>query len=294
MTLNLGTTSGRAQATFTAGTSANIYLGALTGGVGSQVTGADKDNTLSVWNIGGLNNATVFDGRIRNNTALRVCALTKVGAGTLTLRANSDYTGFTTIGNGVLALSGSGALSGTTNITVTGGGIFDVSATTAVWSPGAAQTLAGVGVVTGDVAAVSGTLSPGAGVGTLSFANNLTLTEGVACNFDLTSPGVNDTIVVAGDLTLNSLGTGVLIRVSPTGAVIADGSYRLFKWGGTLPAGDTNSLLLQYPAQTGTFLLDQNLVTKEILLRVTGTAGAANLTWRASRWRTMGPGSSAS
>lgn len=192
--------------------------------------------------------------------------------------------GNTTISQGVLALSGSGALPFTPRISILSGAVFDVSGRTTAWRPTTnIQVLEGSGGVVGDVDAVQGTMSPGLSIGTLSFSNNLALTEGVTSLFEITGPGVNDSILVAGNLTLNTLGAGVVVRVVPTGAIIPNGTYPLFKWGSSLPAGDTNSLALTYTPQSGTLTLEQDLATKQIFLKVTGVVGAANLTWRGDR-----------
>lgn len=280
--LNLGSTSGRAQPTFTIA-SQNVLLGSLSGGPGSLLLGTDKNSTLANWNIGLLNTSTVFDGRLRDNGTAngRILALTKVGTGTLTLTAINDYTGNTTISNGVLALSGTGAISVSTNITVVSPGVLDVSALTTAWSPAtAAQTLFGNGVVTGAVAMTTGTISPGfsGSIGTLSFSNNVSIdgTSGTATNLLKLSSGANDQLRIAGDLTLNG---SIALRVVPLGASIPNGIYPLYQWSGNL-TGDTNNLILEYPAQPGTFTLSTNLVNKQILLTVSGVAGAADLVWR--------------
>jgi len=283
VTLNTGTNAGRFAPRMTV--QGTWRIGAILGGPNTTLdSSSDSGGTFTTWEIGVLNLSTIFQGRIRHyqdNTA-NVGALNKVGTGKLMLtHANNSYKGNTTISQGVLALSGSGALTATPRISILSGAVFDVSGRTTAWGPAiAAQVLEGSGVVTGDVAAVRGTISPGTSIGTLSFSNNLALTEGVTNWFEITGPGVNDSILVAGNLTLNSLGSGVAVRVVPTGAFIPNGTYPLFKWGGSLPAGDTNSLALQYPAQSGTLTLEQNLATKQIFLKVVGVATPANLTWR--------------
>ena len=284
-TLNTGTNSGRFAARMQR--PGTWRIGAIVGGPNTTLDGSsDSGGTLLTWEIGYLNNSATFDGQLRHfdNNAAQVAALTKVGTGKLTLtHANNRYTGNTVISNGVLALSGSGNLTFTPRISIRSGAVFDVSGRTTAWGPAiAGQTLegSGSGVVTGDVAAVLGTISPGPGIGTLSFSNNLALTEGVTNLFEITGPGVNDSIFVAGNLTLNSSSGGVVVRAVPTGAFIPNGTYPLFKWGGSLPAGDTNSLALQYPAQSGTLTLEQNLATKQIFLKVVGVVTPANLTWR--------------
>jgi autotransporter-associated beta strand protein len=180
---------------------------------------------------------------------------------------------------GVLALSGSGAIASSSSITVTANGKLDVSGLDAgSWSPAAAQTLGGSGIVTGNVVMAQGTIAPGVGgIGTLSFSNNLSQAGSfVTTNLFEIGAGGNDKILVAGDLSLSET---ITIRVVPTGIVIPNGTYTLIKWGGNL-TGDLSNLALENPAQTGTLVLGLNPTTKEIYLTVTGVSSSANLTWK--------------
>lgn len=279
--LNCGTNGGRFSFRTTT-TPTRVLIGELSGGPGTLLDSSEQAGCTSLfWEIGYLNTSSTFAGSIRNynNDATRVGHLVKVGTGTLTLTGTNRYTGVTIISNGVLALAGGGALVGTTNlITVMPGAVFDVSQLTQPFGLTANQTLAGSGVVTGNVALVAGTLSPGLSVGTLSFANNLSMGGSltVTNTFEVTAPGVNDMIVVAGDLALD--GT-VVVRVVPTGSVIPNGTYPLIRWGGNL-SGDVANLELVRPPQEGSLVLRKNDLTKEIYLEVTGVPGAANLVWR--------------
>jgi autotransporter-associated beta strand protein len=282
ITLNCGTNAGRFDFRPTVAP-CRVLIGALLGGPTSRLQSSENAGGTSLfWEIGYLNTSTTFNGIIanRNNTADRVGHLVKVGIGTLTLTGVSPYTGVTTISNGVLALSGSAALTGATNyITVLSPGTFDVSGLAAPFALGANQTLGGDGVVTGEVAIVSGRIAPGSiGTGSLSFSNNLSIdgTSLTTTNLFKLGSGINDQIRVAGNLTLS--GT-IALRVVPTGPTIPNGSYVLYQWNGTL-TGDTNNLALEFPAQAGTFTLSTNLVTKRIVLQVTGVPSANNLTWR--------------
>ncbi len=281
VTLNCGTNAGRFSFRTTT-TPSRVLIGALSGGPSSRLQSSEQSGCTSLyWEIGYLNTSTTFEGTIRNYNGMvdRVGHLVKVGTGRLTLTGSSDYTGLTVVSNGVLALAGGAALTGPTNyITVMAGATFDVSGLNSPFGLGALQILGGNGVVTGDVALVAGTISPGVGIGTLSFSNNLSMsgTTTVTNRFEITAPGVNDLIIVAGNLTIADT---VVVRVLPTGPVIPNGIYPLIRWGGTL-SGDIANLLLEYPAQQGTLTLKNDTVAKQIYLEVKDVPGAANLVWR--------------
>jgi fibronectin-binding autotransporter adhesin len=281
VTLNAGTNAGRFDFRATAAP-ASVRIGALLGGPNTRLDSSEQGTGTSLfWEIGYLNTSTLFEGTIRNRNgaADRVGHLVKVGTGKLTLTGNSTYTGNTIISNGVLALSNSAALSSTPIITVYSPGRFDVSGLTTPFGLSANRTLGGNGVVTGSVATVNGTIAPGtASIGTLSFSNSLSM-DGSSLqttNLFKLGSGVNDQLVVAGDLTLS--GT-IALRVVPTGAIIPNGSYVLYKWAGTL-TGDTNNFAIEYPGQPGTFLLSTNLAAKQIVLQVSGVPSANNLVWK--------------
>ena len=283
ITFNMGTNGGRMAPRATTPIT-TFRIGALSGGPNTRVESSEQGaSTLLTWEVGALNTSTLYEGRLINYTgiAARSGALKKVGSGRLTLTHNaSAYTGNTTVSAGTLALSNSAAISASPVISVEASAKFDVSGfTNGTWSTTAAQTLAGTGGVIGNVGLTNGTIAPGVGaVGTLAFTNNLSLdgTLGTTTNlFKLTSPGTGDIIQVAGDLSFTNV---VVMRVVPSGASIPDGTYTLMKWGGNL-VGDTNNMALSYPAQPGTFILQTNLVAKEIRLVVSGVAPAANLVW---------------
>lgn len=284
ITFNMNTNSGRMAPRATAPI-ATFRIGSLAGGPNTRVESSEQGaSTLLTWEVGALNTSTLYEGRLINYTGLaaRNGALKKVGSGRLTLtHTASAYTGNTTVSAGTLALSNSAAISASPVISVEAGAKFDVSGfTNGTWSTTAAQSLAGTGGVIGNVGITNGTIAPGVGgVGTLAFTNNLSLDGalGTVTNLlKLTSSGIGDLIQVAGDLSFSNI---VVMRVVPTGASIPDGTYTLMKWGGAL-IGDTNNMALSYPAQPGTFVLQTNLVAKEIRLVVSGVTPAANLVWK--------------
>ncbi|TAK91377.1 MAG: hypothetical protein EPO07_19825, partial [Verrucomicrobia bacterium] len=154
-------------------------------------------------------------GNVVNGTG--TIALTKTDAGTWTLSGVNTYSGDTTISNGTLALSGSGSIASTPTINVTSGATFDVSAIS--FTLGAAQTLKGNGTVNGAVTA-SGTIAPGASIGTLTLNNSPTLSGTLFMEINTTnSPATNDLLVVSG----NPLAYGGTLTVTNTGNNLVGG-----------------------------------------------------------------------
>lgn len=283
VTLNLGTNQGRLAPRLTGGAQKTMRIGALLGGSNTQIHSSEQGTTDIIWEIGALNTSTVFDGRytLYNGDAARKGGLKKVGTGKLTFtRSGHTYNGNTTISQGTLALSNTASIASSPLITVESGATFDVSGLATAWSPGAGQILGGSGVVTGAVAAAAGTLTAGSSIGTLTFASNVSFDgASTATNlFEIASTSSYDRLQVNGDLTFN-VGSVVVIRVVPTGPFIPNGTYELIKWTGTL-TGDESNLALEYPAQSGTLTLSTNLVSKAIVLTVSGVASAANLVWK--------------
>jgi autotransporter-associated beta strand protein len=282
ITLDCGTNAGRFDFRLTVSPGV-VRIGALKGdGPGGRLQSSqDAGGTLLTWEIGYLNTSTIFNGQMQNSTAARIGSLNKVGTGRLTLGGNNTYTGNTVVSNGVLALAATGTLFNTPTITVLSPGIFDVSALSAPFSlANNTNALAGNGVITGDVALVTGTITPGNGVGsvaTLSFSNNLAIdgTAGTTTNIFELGTGANDTIAVAGNLTLS--GT-TLVKLVPTGPSIPNGTYVIYKWGGNL-IGDLSNLELSFAPQPGTLTINTNLVNKTIFIQVAGAA-SSDIVWR--------------
>jgi autotransporter-associated beta strand protein len=283
-TFDLGTTNNTMNERGATGIAVHTtFLGALKGGRLTAISANGTSGTTNTFQIGDANLNTTFSGKINNASGV-FTAVTKSGSGTLALDNTNGYSGSTLIQQGSLALTPIGNIRNSISITVVSNAAFDVSAgqfdgvsATNDWAVAASQTLAGGGVITGNVTTATGTIAPGFGTnfGVLSFSNNLTLNAGAA-NVFKAGGGANDQIKVAGNLTLNGV---TVIVTPPSGAsVITDGSYPLFAWSGAL-TGDANSITLVYSAQPGTITLATNLVTKQIVLQVSGAA-VKSLTWK--------------
>ncbi len=196
---------------------------------------ADTTSTLTVGEIVNAGEANyTFGGVITDGTG--VMALTKTGTGTQTLTGANTYTGNTTVTGGILALSGSGSIPNSGQIILGASTTLDVSAVSGGWSLDSGQTITGLGTVIGS-AAISGTITPGASPGTLTFADDLILASTTILGFELDALdttiglGINDLIDVGGDFTLD--GT---VNVSPINSFtgITSGTWTLFTYGGAL------------------------------------------------------------
>jgi len=195
------------------------------------------------------------------------------GTNTVTFNGANTYAGNTTLGaNATLKLGNSGALAGSSAISLGAGSLLDASATSL--SLGSSQTLSGFGTVKGNLTAASGAvIVPGTvgGLGTLTFNNNLTL-NAQAFNFDMgtTPSGPSDKIVVGGALTLN--GTSVITLNLGSGSIV-NGTYTLFTFASR--SGGTFAFNQAYPGIT----LQNNATS--VTLTVTGgiAAGGTSGVW---------------
>lgn len=225
----------------------------------------------------GANNVSLF-GAIGSGGS---GALIKGGAGTLTLGSyggDNRYYGNTVVSNGVLALGGGASISNSPAIIVNSGATFDASANGGLTLAGSpAKTLAGAGTFNGTIISSNGVITPGTNgvVGTLTFANDLTVAGG-SLSMDVSpNPGPSDLIMVGGSLSLN----GGTVQLNVTGT-LANGTYKLIQYAGSLLSGSGSSgaLVLKGFSQAGqTSFLDDS-TTGEIDLVVIANA-SDNLTW---------------
>lgn len=240
-----------------------IHLGALTGGASTSVRGAandDGDNRPSTYSIGGLNLDTTFDGIFSEYSPIRKVNVLKVGTGRLTLTGTSTHTGSTTVSNGVLALSFNGSTDGSidssTNINVVAGSVLDVTGRSdGTLQLGGSQTLMGGGTVRGSLNA-TGTVSPGASVGTLTVTNAVTLNGTTLMELNTANPGqTND--VLAGQAGITYGGTLTVTNIGP--ALVAGQRFVLFS--GAISGGFGTVNLPTSELNGTTYTWTDNLVT---------------------------------
>ena len=232
-------------------------------------------------------------------------ALIKAGSGAsgrLILDGANTYGGNTTINTGTLALGAAGGIANSAAIVLaTGSTTFDVSLVTGGFSLGAAQALVGVGTVVGNVTAL-GTIAPGLSPGTLTFANNLSLSSGSIVNYELSGTdttvgsGINDLSSVSGNLTLagtlNVTGIGSFLSAN-----VGD-SWRLFDYTGlltdnglslgtmpTLPSGNSFAIDTSTANQVNLVVVPEPaaIATAALGLGLLGAAGVRRRLRRAGR-----------
>lgn len=231
--------------------------------------------------LGGNRQVTVVSNTLTVGGAISGLgyALTKTGAGTLSLTGANTFSGNTTISSGTLALGATGSIISTPLITIGSGATFDVSA------PGAFQlngstTLAGNGTVNGSVTEqAGGVIFPGGSgqAGTLTLNNNLTLNQGGNLYYNLTNStgGPNSTLTVGG--SINCSGTNVS-TFYPIAGDFASGTYVLMNYGNTLIGGATNFAISLANTQSRRTFLFNTSTYGEVKL-VVGGSPLANLVW---------------
>ena len=254
----------------------NIQVSGLTtaGTAASQIITNSSAASTSTLTFSNSATSSTFGGVI---AGLKPIALTILG-GNLTLSGQNSYGGNLFISNGKLALSGAGStFTGPTIVLSNAAAALDISGMGGI-TLAAGQSLSGYGVITGSVTAANCPVSPGAAgtAGTLSFSNNLTLNGGVTSHFDLAldpASSGNDLIVVAGALNISGTNT---IEVSPLGASLSAGTYKLIKCGSLGSGGATN---FQMTGTLGASLQASVSVTATEVDLVVSPLGGTQRTW---------------
>lgn len=190
-----------------------------TGGFSLQLRVSDVSGNFNVVNAG----ATLDVQSVMTTNASTSIKVTKTGAGTMILRADSSatYLGDFDVSAGTMLLAGGNVSNASTQIAVLSGG-----------------RLSGNGSVRDLV--VSGTLAPnsstGIGVGNLNVLGSLSLNSTASTKFDIASAASFDTITATGAVALNGA-----FELS-FGSLLADGtSIDLFAGAGAL-SGDFTSI----------------------------------------------------
>ncbi|MEO5716883.1 MAG: autotransporter-associated beta strand repeat-containing protein, partial [Luteolibacter sp.] len=173
-------------------------------GTGGSLGNYNASN-LSVVTVGSDNSNTAYSGLLANGGAAAL-ALTKTGAGNLTLTAAQSFTGATTVSSGTLTVDGS--LAAGSAVTVSSG-----------------ATLAGVGTVNGTTSVASGGMVSPGGTATLT-TGATTLAGTFVCQLDDTT---SDKLAVNGNLTL----TGSTLAVSTLVGGATQSSYVIATYTGT-------------------------------------------------------------
>jgi autotransporter-associated beta strand protein len=165
------------------------------------------------------NNAT-------NNT------LTFTGTGNTTINGpisnggTSSASGLTVEGSGIVTMSGTNTYSGSTN--VIGGTLLVNGSITSAVAVASAATLGGTGTIAGNVTN-NGIISPGASIGELHAAGNVTMADGSALAIELGVGMLSDRLAVTGNLDLQTLLDTLLLSGEQSG-----GPWTIATYGGNL------------------------------------------------------------
>jgi autotransporter-associated beta strand protein/T5SS/PEP-CTERM-associated repeat protein len=153
-------------------------------------------------------------------------AVTKQGAGTLTLDGVNSYAGRTTISGGTLALSGAGSI-GSGGLSLGTSGVFDIAGLTSGSYPlPTSGNLTGAGMLSGKshTLAVLGSFLPGNSPGIVTADTGLTLDlkNSISSTFEITdplyAPGTFDLVNGTGSLVF-----GGILNLNFSGGTFANG-----------------------------------------------------------------------
>jgi autotransporter-associated beta strand protein len=222
-------------------------------------------------------------------------ALTKSGGGTLTIANNNDYSGATTVNNGLLQVDGQ--LQGSA-VTVSALGDLRLNGGLVKFATiGSGTLLDGSGTVSSNLTVdAGGTLRPGvAGIGLLTVGGNLSLAGATVLEINMASPSTNDLIQVAGTIT-----AGGTLTVTNIGTELVNGTtFKLFSGAasgfGTVTLPVTNLTATAAYAWTDNLSVDGSITlasggavnTNPVSIVSTVGGGLLTLDWPASHigWR---------
>ncbi|WP_114953406.1 autotransporter-associated beta strand repeat-containing protein [Sphingosinicella terrae] len=236
-------------------TGANLYAGGTAIGSGTLQIG-DGGTTGSILGDVANDGTLAFnrsDSVTFSGTVTGTGSVVKDGAGTLILSGANSYSGSTWALAGTLLVNG------------------DQSGATGLTSVASDATLAGAGIIGGDVVVADGArLAPGAGgAGTLTINGSLSLASAAQVDMDFGAANAvgsafNDLVDVEGDLILD----GTLNVTVPPGGAFGIGLFRIANYGGTLT--DNGLALGTLPA--GAEVSVQTSVANQVNLINTGGA----------------------
>jgi fibronectin-binding autotransporter adhesin len=179
-TLSFGGTMGLASSAFTVDISGTLDLAGFSNSIGSLAGGGTVTNSggIATLTVGSLPGNSTFSGKLTNNAS--GLSLDKIGSDTLTLTgADNNYTGTTRISAGRLALTGTGALPASTQLTVASAtSTFDISGIS-----GTTSTIATLSGVSGSSVILGGKslmMSSGVSSGEFTYAGAISGTGGLS------------------------------------------------------------------------------------------------------------------
>jgi len=171
--------------------------------------------TLSL-ELGG--NTYSFNGSILGNVSLVLNSGSQLlGNNGAALNGRYTYTGKTVINGGTLMIGGGINLANTPSISIADGAALDASISGLVLSP--LQAITGNGMVYGNVS--GGGVSPGPGIGALTFNGDLALSGPTTIELNKAA-GTNDQLIVLGSLTYG----GTLLVTNLAGTLAAGDTFK--------------------------------------------------------------------
>jgi fibronectin-binding autotransporter adhesin len=257
----------------------------ITGTIENNLTGGFA-GARRMLNLQGAGNGNIT-GNI-GGTAVGSWDIIKRGTGTWTLSGSNTHTGRTVVNEGTLVLSSASAVVTSSELRAAGSGIMDVSQVAGgTFNLQVDQAVTGTGTFKANTLYAFGDnmIRPGAAgvVGTLTVDGNLTLdgqfgTAAGGLYFDLSNTttvggGVNDLINVTGSLSLMNQ---MQVHINPVSGALANGTYRLIEYGGSLSGGAGNLSLIGAGSARQSLALS-TATAGQVDLVVSGMA--ANLVW---------------
>jgi autotransporter-associated beta strand protein len=203
----------------------------------------------------------------------------KSGAGVLTIGANENYSGSTTVNAGSVIVGAGGSIGSTQNVTIASGGLLDVSASASGGYTVGSGYVFTAGRTSGSGTDFHGNLTnngtiniPAAGTFTLN--GNLSMLNGGTSTFNLgLNPGAGSTIALTGGGALHLSGT---TTVQVNFSVLGVGTYPLIS-GASSVSGGLGNLNLVLNGSIGSYGASLQVTATGVNLVVTGNPH--NLVW---------------